>query len=162
MTSAQACAVAVLVLAAIIPPAAPRAQSAGDGPKVIQSQDTNATGVVAELTECSRKEGVLSIKMRLRNTGKQPVGFDIMSSHSDYDKYYVTADNKKYFILRDSEKTPLTVQADSFGMLHVNLAPGQSFQWWAKYPAPPATVKTLSLYTPLMAPFDDIPIIGGD
>ena len=38
------------------------AQSAG----VLASQDANAAGVVAEFTEARRKDGVLSIRIRLR------------------------------------------------------------------------------------------------
>src|SRR5208283_3906195 len=39
---------------------------------VIQTQDANAEGVVAELTECRRSEGVLTIKVRFRNTSAKP------------------------------------------------------------------------------------------
>ena len=39
----------------------------------IQTQETNEAGVVADLTECRRSEGVLSIKVKLRNTGAENV-----------------------------------------------------------------------------------------
>jgi len=38
------------------------------------------------------------------------------------------------------------------------LAPGGSYQWYAKYPAPPASVKSLTFYTRWTPPFDDVPI----
>ena len=136
--------------------AAPPATAAN---AVIQSQDTNATGIVAELTECSRKDGVLTLKVRLHNTGTAATQFTVFDASGDLPKFYLTAENKKYFILTDSEKAPLTTQMEAgYPWLKVNIAPGGSYQWWAKYPAPPASVKTLAFYTAWTAPFDDVPI----
>jgi hypothetical protein len=132
------------------PVAAPSpAASAG----VIQTQETNTQGVVAELTECKRKDGVLTVKLGFRNTSSATVTF-YTSRLDDYDKVYVAADNKKYFILRDSEKEPLSGKTDG----NVSLNPGQSWHWWAKFAAPPATVKSINLLTPVASPFDDVPI----
>ncbi len=140
--------------------AAPEAAPSPAAPAgVIQTQETNTQGIVADLTECKRKDGVLTIKVRFRNTTGGNAGFDLIQA-SDYDKFYVTAENKKYFILNDSEKQPLTVTTlpGMGGGLHVGLESGHSYQWWAKYPAPPATVKSIHLFTPVAPPFDDIPI----
>jgi hypothetical protein len=132
------------------PVAAPSpAASAG----VIQTQETNTQGVVADLTECKRKDGVLTVKLGFRNTSGGQVTF-YTSPLDNYDKVYVAADNKKYFILRDSEKEPLSGKTDG----NVSLNPGQSWHWWAKFPAPPATVKSINLLTPAASPFDDVPI----
>lgn len=159
MTTVNACSLRGLVLVAVIGPAAVMAQSGAPATKAIQSQETNARGVVAELTECKRKDGVLTVKVRFRNTSTEKVTFFIIEGRN-YDKYYVTADKKKYFILTDSEKAPLTAQADGSGALQASLAPGQGFQWWAQYPAPPPTVKSITLFTPLTPPFEDVPIAG--
>jgi hypothetical protein len=121
------------------------------------TEDTNITGVVAEATECARKDGVLSIKVRLRNTGSAEQHFDIIWGHN-YESYYVSAASKKYFILKDSEGTYLAPKADMFGRLSVLVGPGDQYTWWAKFPAPPAEVKTVTLYTPIAAPLEDIPI----
>lgn len=168
MTPTRACALLSLALAAFIgsapmiaqgppTPPPPRPQSGTATTPVIQSQDTNVTGVVAELTECTRKDGVLTVKVRLRNTSTAKAVFEVIEARN-YAKFYVTAENKKYFILTDSEKVPLTTQADSLGGLRVSIAPGGSYQWWAKYPAPPPSVKALTFYTPWTPPFDDVPI----
>jgi hypothetical protein len=76
----------------------------------------------------------------------------------NYDEYYVTAASKKYFVLTDSEKVPLASAADSFGSLSVNVPKAGSWTWWAKYPAPPAEIKTITYYTAITPPFEDIPI----
>jgi hypothetical protein len=132
------------------PVAAPSpAASAG----VIQTQETNTQGLVAELTECKRKDGVLTVKLRIRNTSSGIVTFN-SSELSYYDKTYVTADNKKYFILTDTEKQPLSGKTSG----NESLNPGQSYHWWAKFPAPPAAVKSINLLTSVASPFDDVPI----
>jgi hypothetical protein len=123
----------------------------------IQSQETNKAGIIAELIECKREDGVMTIRLRLRNTTEQAVRVTLINGRN-YDVYYVTAGNKKYFVLRDSEKNPLTPLADSGGDLDVSLAKGDTYVWWAKYPAPPADVKKVSYYTPLTPPFDNVPI----
>jgi len=123
----------------------------------IQSQDINAADFVADLVEAKRSDGVLSIKVRLKNTGARPARIKLYEKR-EIDSYYVQAENKKYFALRDTEHEPLAVAWDSFGALDPEVAPGASFTWWAKYPAPPASVKKFSFYWPLGAPFDDVPI----
>ena len=123
----------------------------------IQSQDTNTAGIIAELIECKREDGVMTIKLRLRNTTDKVENITLIHGRN-YDAYYVTAENKKYLVLRDSEKKTLAPQGDGFGNLKVYLAKGGTYVWWAKYPAPPASVKKVSYYTPLTPPFDNVPI----
>jgi hypothetical protein len=116
-----------------------------------EAQDVNgAPGLVAEIVQCKRENGVLSIRMRLRNTGgkRASVLFRVTN-----DRFYVTAGSKKYFVLRDSEKTPLATLDDSTG-----IEKGATFAFYAKYLAPPAEVKKITFYTPFTAPFEDIPI----
>lgn len=124
----------------------------------IQSQDTNTAGIIAELIECKREDGVMTIKLRLRNTTDNAVDVTLIKARN-YDDYYVTAGNKKYFVLRDSEKKTLTPQpVGGSGQIEVKLAKGGTYVWWAKYPAPPADVKKVNYYTPLTPPFDNVPI----
>ncbi|MBI4466691.1 MAG: hypothetical protein HY656_04615 [Acidobacteria bacterium] len=123
----------------------------------LQVQETNQAGLVAEFTECKRKEGVLTIKVRLRNTSAQDVGVYVVSSRN-YDDFYVMAAGKKYFVLQDSEKTPLAVAASGGGSVYASISKGGTWTWWAKYPAPPASVKKVNYIWPLGAPFEDIPV----
>ena len=136
---------------------APAAPAAAPSTAAIQSQDANTAGIVADLTECKRGDGVLTVKVRFRNTSGKQVGLQLLLG-GGYEKYYVTAGNKKYFILKDSEGAYLATQPNSFGNLNADIGPGQSWQWWAKFPAPPADVSKITLVTPLAPPFDDVPI----
>jgi Cytochrome oxidase complex assembly protein 1 len=117
---------------------------------VIQTQETTYPGVIAEFTECRRKEGVLNIKVRFRNTSDKQVLLAVF--RNDKEKYYVTAKNKKYFILKDSEGAYV---AEDFGDW---VPAGGSHTWWAKYPAPPADIKKITLLTQITTPFEDVPI----
>jgi hypothetical protein len=122
---------------------------------VIQSQDTNFSGIVGEITQVKRKDGVLTIKLRIRNNSGKDANLKLINS-SDYDSYYVTAGDKKYFVLRDTENVPLAPQAS--GDMWVEVAKDGAYTWWAKYPAPPAEITSVTYYTPLSAPFEDLPI----
>jgi len=124
---------------------------------VIQSQETNTGGIVAEITQCKRKDGILTIKLRLRNTSTAKVNVTLIDSRN-FDSYYLTAGDKKYFVLRDTENVPLMPQADGFGNFKVQIAKEGSYTWWAKFPAPPADVAAIAFYSPITAPFDDVPI----
>jgi hypothetical protein len=126
---------------------------ASGGAAVIQIQEPNAPGLVAELTEATRKDAVLTVKVRFRNTGADNAIHSFETGHGDYGLFYVTAENQKYFVLKDSEGAPLAPK-----YLSVNLEPGQTMTWWAKFPAPPAGVTTFDLVIPDTPPFEDIPI----
>ena len=137
--------------------------SAAVSPDIIQSQDTNTPGVVGELIQCSRSDGVLSVKIRFHNTTGTPVNFYVLGTNISYDRFYLAAASKKYFILKDSDGTELAPGGDySCGMPGVceKLAAGQSNTWWAKFPAPSADVMKLDLFTPVTPPFEGIPITG--
>jgi hypothetical protein len=125
-------------------------------PAPIQTQETNFPGITAELIECKRKDGVLTIRIRLRNTSDKDQFIQLVNS-SNYDPYYFTAGTKKYFILRDAEKAPLAPYKGG-GDYSVTVKKGASYTWWAKYPAPPADVKKINYFTPFGSPFDDVPI----
>jgi hypothetical protein len=146
--------------AASAPAAAPAAAapaSAAPAAGSIQSQDANQSGVAADLTECTRENGVLTIKIRFRNTTGQKVHLAVITSRN-FESYYLTGGEKKYFVLKDSEGTYLMPQANGFGDLTRDLEAGQSWQFWAKFPAPPPEVKKITLMTPVTPPYDDVPI----
>ena len=137
-----------------------RNSSATTNSDIIQSQDTSISGVVGELTQCRRSDGVLSVKIRFHNTSGTYVRF-LVAPNGSYEKFYVAAASKKYFILKDSDGTYLAPGSDySCGDQGVceKLAAGQSNTWWAKFPAPPASVTKVDVFTMVTPPFEDIPI----
>ena len=152
----SACVVVPLALSGVACADPPAAQASD----VIQTQDANVEGIVAELTQCQRSEGVLTIKVRFRNTSDKPGKLTFTNwnaSGADNPKFYVTAGNKKYFMLADSDGTVLSTNSTGNGV-DANIAPGKTFLWWAKYPAPPAEVKKINFMMPVTPPFEAVPI----
>jgi hypothetical protein len=139
---------------AFTPDIAPRPASAQG--TVIQSQDSNIAGLVAEIIQARRREGVLDLRMRLRNGADKDI--DVYVDPKSYDTFYVTAGTKKYFVLKDSEGKPLSVALNAAGNLSFRVPKGGTYTWWARYPAPPADVKKVNFFTSITPPFDDIPI----
>ena len=123
-----------------------------------QALETNVDGITAEITEAVRKEGVLTVKMRLRNTSNAPVKLKVTNDFRDADTYYPVAGSTKFLVLKDSKQFPVMVQLDNYGGLRPEIKPGGSFLFWAKYPAPPAEARKFTFYTPLMPPVEDVPI----
>jgi hypothetical protein len=150
------CTLRLMLLVGLVAASFSAAPVLAQGSKPIQTQDTNAPGVVAELVECKREDGVLTVRVLYRNTTDKRVSMKVVPGQN-YDEYYMTAGSKKYLMMRDPQKMTLSPQAKGGG-LTIRLDKGGTYQWWAKYPAPPAEVKKINYYTPLTAPFDNVPI----
>lgn len=123
----------------------------------LQVQETNIPGVVAEILECKRKEGVLTVKVRFRNNSGEQQAVK-MFARPKYEPFYVIAESKKYLVLKDSEDVALAPPMNGWGNVEFTLEAGSTHLWWGKFPAPPAEVKTLSFVMPQVLPFDDVPI----
>jgi hypothetical protein len=123
-----------------------------------QTSETSVDGVTAEILEAVRKEGVLTVKMRLRNTGSAVAKVEISQDFRDVDKYYAVVGSTKFLILKDSKNVPLMVQLNNSGGLTPEIKPGGSFLFWAKYPAPPQDARKFTFYTPFTPPIEDVPI----
>lgn len=120
--------------------------------------ETNIDGVTAEISEAVRKEGVLTVKMRLRNTGSSAAKITFTKDFREADSYYAVAGSTKFLVLKDSKGVPVMTQVDNYGGLRTEIKPGGSFLFWAKYPAPPAEARKFTFYSPVMPPVEDIAI----
>src|SRR3982750_1710462 len=85
--SPRACATLILGCALGAAPALALAQVAA-----IQSQDTNLPGIAADLVEAKRSDGVLSIKMRLKNTSASNQQVQFFGYERSIDRFYVQAE----------------------------------------------------------------------
>ena len=124
--------------------------------KALATGEVNHANITAEVTECMRSEGTMTVKIRLRNSGQKATSFYIVSGNK-YDKHYVIAGKKKYLMLRDAEKKPLAPASNPAGDVRVSIPKGGVWTWWAKFPAPPADVKKIEYTWPIGTPIDDIP-----
>jgi hypothetical protein len=62
------------------------------------------------------------------------------------------AAKKKYFVVRDTEDTPIC------SMDIENLKPHDRGQYWIQFPAPPANVQAISVVIPHFEPMTKVPL----
>lgn len=125
--------------------------SGAQAAEVIQSEETDLPGVVAELIQCKRKGGVLTVKLRMKNTSPKTVRVywpDVKKTIYLMDE----ANSKKYFLLKDA-KGDFIYSGDPWDIV----ADGSKVSWF-KFPAPPPEVKEITLVIPGVVPFEDVPI----
>lgn len=136
-------------------PAAPPAATPAAG-TVLASQETNWSGIVAEVTEFRRKGNTLTARVRLRNQGGVGVQPEVI-----YDEVYVMdlAAGKKYKVLADEAGAYIAALRSGWkDRWYDKIEPGQSQTLWMKFPAPPAEVKSVTLQVPGVPPFEDLAI----
>ena len=125
-------------------------------PAAIATQETNWSGVTAELTEFKRKGNTLTAKLRLRNAGAAKVRPSV-----DLRKCYVLDANagKKYEVLKDDQGAYIAALTGSSPDNYSDeIPPAQQKIFWMKFPAPPATTRTVTLNVDGVPPFEDAPI----
>jgi hypothetical protein len=142
---------------------APAAGPMGGGTPIASAQFSGDPDLRADLMEVRRNSGgSLTVKWRVVNTtggsgGSGLVaggtGKEIYYNFSWDDIYYIDpAENKKYNFLKDAEgKRILDVYEGTY-------KPGQQRLNWAKFPAPPAGSKKVTIAVPRFAPFEDVPV----
>jgi hypothetical protein len=135
------------------PPADPPASAAAPtapGGVIASAQFSNDPNLRCDLLEVKRVSGnALLVRWRLINTGAKGIGYDF-----DWPQLYYTdpAENKKYAFLTDSSG------ARVLDMWWGTLGPAEQRLQWAKFPAPPATSKKITVYIPKFMPFEDVPV----
>lgn len=138
------------------PTAAGTAGTAGMAGTVLASQETNWKGIVAEVTEFRRKGNTLTAKVRLRNQGSEKVQCEVI-----YKEVYLMdlAAGKKYQVLQDEKGGYIAGLRSGWNdRWYGELGPGESYTLWAKFPAPPAEVRSVTLQVPGVPPFEDLAI----
>lgn len=125
----------------------------------IQKEDTQIDGVTAEVTSAARTDGdTVTIKYKFTNTGQKEIELDLTGYSPDNlsaKVYYIDSKNKKkYLVVTDAADTPICSMLKG----STKLAPGESKSGWAKLPAPPANVATISIYLPGTPPFEGVSI----
>jgi len=63
----------------------------------------------------------------------------------------------KYPPLKDEDEHPIAPRHGGVNE-YIYLAPHATLKTWAKFAAPPAETKTISVYIPRVEPFEDVPI----
>ena len=147
-----------LFLASMFAVVTPAVAQSRPGDKPLATRELDVEGVVADVIESDRKDGVLTVRVRFRNTGAKPAKLLLVDAQG-YVHTYVLSGNTKYALLRDDRGNQVATPRDGGGWLHPTIKPKANWSWWGKFPAPPADRKTYSLYLRVGPPIDDIPIV---
>lgn len=111
----------------------------------------------AQVVEASRANGVLTLRVRFQRApgadGHDPVYYGSPASWKD--NIYVTAGDKKYFLLADTEGDPL---ASDDLTLRLDEDIPVAATWFGKFPAPGPEIGAISLVLPEVEPLDNIPV----
>jgi hypothetical protein len=142
-------------------PGAPTASAAEatSSSSTAKKADTEWDGISVELTSVTKGDGdTLTIKLKYTNNGSKPVNVSkegqFTSENVAEKVYYIDPKNKKkYLVIKDSEG-----HAVASNMKYLELEAGASKAGWLKLPAPPADVKTITVYLPGAPPFEGVAI----
>lgn len=132
------------------------AQAPATPPPIVATQETNVSGVVADVTEFRRKGNTLTAKVRFRNTGTADAEINF-----EYTAAYLldTEAGKKYEVLKDEKGTCIAALYTGYPCRYwVTIKPGAAQTAWMKFPAPPAATRSVTLQVPVAPPFEDLPI----
>ena len=158
----RALAVALAGLAVLCAPAPSRAQVSA-GPRPLASGPTNWPGVTIDLMSVERKGSVLTVKWAVRNAGEKNTEVNFALSAKNMTTYLLDEESgTKYYALTDKEKNTLAsehayVGSDAYGISDYVDA-GTTNRYWAKFPAPPAEVKTINIFFTNSDPFEGVAI----
>jgi len=125
----------------------------------LASAEGELPGLRVEIQELKRTAGdTLTLKLAFVSTGQQDVPMDQFGTtgSNQWSLAGITlvdiVGKKKYFPAGDSEGKCLC------SMDIARLKPQARANLWAKFPAPPPDVQTISILIPRFAPIEDIPI----
>ena len=122
------------------------------------TRELDVEGIVADVIESDRQDGVLTVRVRFRNTGEKPVKLPLVDAQG-YVTTYVVSGNTKYALIRDDRGNQVATPRDGGGWLEPTINPKATWSWWGKFPAPPADRKTYALYLKVGPPIDNVPIV---
>lgn len=135
-------------------PVAPTASTPTAG-----SQEANGTdgdfAFNVRVLELKRVSGSsVLLRLAVTNTGQQNGGFALLNVTGNESIYVVdTQSQQKAYPLRDAKGAAVASQPV------YNIAPGQTTEIFAQFPAPPATTQKLTIYFPhTSSPIADVPI----
>lgn len=128
----------------------------GDAP--LATRELDVEGIVADVIESDRKDGVLAVRVRFRNNGEKAAKLPLVDAQG-YVHTYVVSGKTKYALLRDSTGKQVATPRDGGGWLQPTIKPKATWSWWGKFPAPPADRSTYTLYLKVGPPIDDVPIV---
>ncbi len=163
MRSPSSCVALVLLVGALVAAGAPAAAVPEGTAQPIASAETNWSGVAIDLMSVERKGSVLTVKWAVRNHGSEQQDVKFSLTGRQVTTYVVDEESgTKYYVLTDKEEHSVAsmheyLGSDTYGTSEY-IPAGESRRYWAKFPAPPPEVKTVTLFFSKAEPFEEAPI----
>lgn len=131
--------------------------------KPLASVPTNTEGIELDLMSVERKGNVLTVKWAVRNTATENATAAFGLAGNGPTTYLVDEENgTKYYALTDKEGHVLATMHEyvngPYGISET-VKPGTTKRYWAKFPAPPPAVKTISVLFSGAEPIEDVAIV---
>jgi hypothetical protein len=128
----------------------------------IAQSASNVDGLNIDVTSVERKGNVLTIKWAVANSGSKTATASFSLTGNSVTTYLVDEESgTKYYALTDKEGNVLATEHDwtggSYGISEYVEA-GQTKRFWAKFPAPPAAVKTINILFTQAEPVESVAI----
>ena len=114
----------------------------------LQSRALAGTGLIAVLHRIEQGDDELTVRLRFYNEGDAPARLSIDPA-GEHPFLLVAGDEELAILADDGEleaKKPLDIE----------LEPGDSETWWAKFPAPPAGTRRIGLAIPPFPAFEGV------
>ena len=111
--------VSVMVVASALVASAQTPPAETTATKPLATRELDVEGVVAEVIESVRKGDMLTVRVRLRNTGTQPAKISLAGGGgvSYHTANYIVAGDTRYDIMRDTKGNVLATPRDGGGWL---------------------------------------------
>ncbi len=121
---------------------------------VIQTQP-GSDGVVVDLNKVAVTGDVLTVQLSVKAPTDDSKMVNMVASQINL---IDDATAQRYSILKDNEGKYLASPMFTSTRVGENVLQGSTSIFWFKFPAPPATSKTVSINLPGVAPFDGVPV----
>jgi len=123
---------------------------------------SNVAGLNIDVTAVERKGNVLTIKWAVKNSGEKTATATFSLAGDKVTTYVVDEESgTKYYALTDKEGNVLATEHDYTGSSHgisEYINAGETKRFWAKFPAPPAAVKTINILFTEAEPVESVAI----
>lgn len=130
--------------------------------KPLATVSSNTEGIELDLMSVERKGNVVTVKWAVRNTGTANANAAFGLAGNGPTTYLVDEENgTKYYALTDKEGHVLATMHEyvngKYG-INESVKPGTTKRYWAKFPAPPPAVKTITVLFSDAEPIEDVAI----
>ena len=121
----------------------------------LQTQMSMSGDMDVDVLKASILDNIFTVVLVYRNNGeaKERIYYNFAGVY-----FIDDTEKKKYHVLKDSNNKWIGAPMNSVGDISRKIAAGGKQLVWFKFPAPPATVKSINLVIPGVLPFEELAV----